>query len=351
MTSASGGKGKTSFTIDAFLARSAAGPSSLETYERQLRQAEAWLGKPLGSATERDLIALKKKLRAMPSGPQYARLLRMFYKAAKRDDFRELMVLKQRLKKLRPDDLLTVQEVQAMIDATGPLRDRAFLGVLWETGVRVSELMALDLADLRMTDSPTNGGRKVYRLWFKKTKIAGEEHSGYVLEAAPVLEAWLKAHPDPRPEAPLFPTWGGTRLTRHGGYGIVARAARHAKIAKRIYPHIFRHSRATFLLASGMTDAQVKALLGWVPGSMMLNRYAHLTSKDAYGGLLKVMGMEPEKVDLGKLEFKEESLRPVVPMNAPPNALRMVPEKEIEELLAHPKVVRLLELLQAAKGT
>lgn len=351
MTSTSGGKGKTAFTIDAFLARSAAGPSSLETYERQLGQAEAWLGKPLSSATERDLIILKKRLRAMPSGPQYARLLRMFYKAAKREDLRELVVLKQRLKKLRPDDLLTVQEVQAMIDATAPLRDRALLGVLWETGVRVSEIMALDLADVRGTDSPANGGRKVYRLWFKKTKVAGEEHSGYVLESAPVLEAWLKAHPDPRPEAPLFPAWGGAHLTRHGGYGIVTRAARHAGIAKRIYPHIFRHSRATFLLANGMTDAQVKALLGWVPGSMMLNRYAHLTSKDAYGGLLKAMGLEPEKVDLGKLEFKEESLKPVVPMNAPPNVPRMVSGKELEELLEDPKVARFVALLQAAKGT
>src|SRR2546429_386875 len=157
-TSASADKG--GFTIADFVARSGASPTSLETYERQLAQCEGWLGKPLSRATERDITDLKKKLRTMASAKQYTTLLRMFYKTTKREDLRELLVLKQRLKRLNPTDILGPGDVQAMIEAASSVRDRAFIACLWDLGVRVHELLAVDLADLRETDSPENGGRK-----------------------------------------------------------------------------------------------------------------------------------------------------------------------------------------------
>jgi len=94
-------------------------------------------------------------------------------------------------------------------------------------------------------------------------------------------------------------------------------AAKRAGIPKRVYNHLFRHSRATNLLASGMTEAQVKTLLGWKAGSPMLGQYAHLVSKDAYRGLLKSMGLVAEKEDMEQLSREPETLRPIVPMIAP----------------------------------
>src|SRR3989442_6140026 len=214
------------YTIADYLVASGASSSARGTYERQLKQLEGWIGKRLGDSTVRDIEGLKSKLRDMKSGPQYARLGRMFYKAAEREDLRKLLVMKQRMKRLKPSDILSPKEVHAMIDNCGGSRDRALLACLWDTGVRIHELLAVNLSDIREQDSPANGGRKLFVVWFGKAKVGGEEHEGYVIGSAPALDAWLKAHPDKRADAALFPSWSGGRLTESGALRIVQRAAK-----------------------------------------------------------------------------------------------------------------------------
>src|SRR2546428_5376026 len=339
------------YTIADYLVASGPRKSERGTYERQMKQLEGWIGKRLGDATARDVERLKSKLRDMKSGPQYASLGRMFYKAADREDLRKLLVMKQRLRRLKPSDILSPKEVYAMIDSCTSSRDSALIACLWDTGVRIHELLAVNLADIREQDSPANGGRKLFVVWFGKAKVGGEEHEGYVIGSAPALNAWLKAHPDKRADAALFPSWSGGRLTESGALRIVQRAAKRAGLAKRVTNHLFRHSRATNLLASGMTEAQVKTLLGWKAGSPMLGQYAHLVSKDAYRGLLKSMGLVAEKEDMEQLSLEADTLRPVVPMVAPPGARSQAPvsQAELRELLDDPKVVRVMQILQELK--
>src|SRR5438128_2515078 len=133
------------YTIADYLMASGASESARETYERQLKQLEGWIGKRLGESTAHDMERLKSKLRDMKSGPQYARLARMFFKQADREDLRKLLVMKQRMKRLKPSDILSPKEVHAMIDACGSQRNRALIACLWDTGVRIHELLAVNL--------------------------------------------------------------------------------------------------------------------------------------------------------------------------------------------------------------
>lgn len=334
-----------SLTIAQFVARSGASPGSLQTYERCLGQVERWLGKPLGKATVRDLERFKPKLRALQSGPQYVNLMRMFYKTAGRVDVLPVLKLKQRLKRLSPNDVLTPKEVQALIDATPGARDKAAIGVLWDTGSRISEVLAVKLGDVDVT-------KEGFRIFFRKSKVAGEQHSGWVNDTAAVLRAWLKAHPwRTDRDAFLFPSFSGGELTRSGGYAIVRKAARKVKLGKRIYPHLFRHSRATHLLRLGITDAQVKRLLGWAPSSTMLNRYAHLADVDSYRALLKAQGYDvPEAGSVEAMTFEDAKLEPVVPMIPAPGMVRPITPQELAGLLADPNVARFLQLLEAARA-
>lgn len=310
-------------TIDEFVARSDAKESSKTQYRIELATMETILGKPLVDASQRDVIRLAMELRKRTAGYQYAKVGRMFYRRAKRDDLRELLVLRQRTKKIRPADLLTPKEVQMMIDVAEMMRDKILVALLWECGVRVSELLAVTLGDVKVRTSPTNGGRKIYVLWFGVVKETGEEHEGYVIESAPLMEKWLKAYPFAKSaNAPLIPSYRGNRLRARDSLVIVKGLARKAGIPKRVYNHLFRHSRATWALASGMTEAQVKVLYGWAPGSTMLSRYNHLTSKQAYGGLLKAEGLEAEKVDVERLRFDDEDLKPAVPTLVPPKGAK-----------------------------
>ncbi len=82
-----------------------------------------------------------------------------------------------------------------------------------------------------------------------------------------------------------------TTAPKHLQYGAIRmmlkRLFAHAGITKRIYPHLFRHSRATLLVATGVfTEAQAKAHFGWAPDSRMLGIYTHLIHDDANQALL-----------------------------------------------------------------
>lgn len=318
-----------SFTIENFIARSGAGPSSLREYEDELRRLERDLGMPLQDASERALERLKKKLRSQLSGPQRALIARMFYKAAFRAtkdsryaDYVELMRLKQRRRRLDPSEILTLPEVNALIAAAPDLRYRALIAVLWGTGSRIHEVCALRIRDVSEFTSKENGGKVHLKIFFSKSKVPGEEHSSYLLEGDGVdhIKAWIRAHPDPRPDAHLFPTATGRPMTRGTAEKILKKIAARANLGKRANPHLFRHSRCTHLLRIGVPEAQVKKLLGWKPNSPMLGRYSHLVDRDAYVALLRAHGLEPPEVPKdGALIAAEGELRPVLPMSLGPH--------------------------------
>lgn len=179
--------------------------------------------------------------------------------------------------------------------------------------VRTHEVVALKLKDVK----PTNDH---YTLWCGKVKVEGQEHEGYFIDGAQVLREWLKSHPfRDNPESPLFPTWNGEHLGKVTAWGIVKSTARRAHIAKKVWPHLLRHSRATHLLQTGVSEAVVKTVLGWSPGSTELARYSHLTSKTAKNAYLKALGKEPEKVEVeAPVNFNTTSVGASKPVMARP---------------------------------
>ncbi len=66
---------------------------------------------------------------------------------------------------------------------------------------------------------------------------------------------------------------------------------RRAGINRRIYPHLFRYTRAT-MLASRVTEAPLEARMGWVHGSRMTQTYVHLSGSDQDNAILKAYGIE-----------------------------------------------------------
>jgi ribosomal protein L40E len=96
-------------------------------------------------------------------------------------------------------------------------------------------------------------------------------------------------------EAPLWITIGTNSRYKVWNYGtakeVLKKIAKKAGIKKRVYPHLFRHSRATYL-ANHLTEAQMKQYFGWVQGSEMASVYVHLSGRDVDNALLKLNGLE-----------------------------------------------------------
>ncbi len=189
------------------------------------------------------------------------------------------------------------------LDAAKSLRDRALLVAMYETGGRISEVLALNVEDLTRHE---NGGKPWYECWFRQVKVDGEQHYGYIREQAAVVmvDAWLAAYParvTMRPR-PLFPSFAtnvyGARLTAVGWSDVLKAIAARAGITKNVHPHLFRHTRASHLLREDRPEHVVKDMMGWSRGSRQLLRYNHLTSKDTRRSLGLIGAEEGKPAEL-----------------------------------------------------
>ncbi len=145
------------------------------------------------------------------------------------------------------------------------LRDRAIFETLYSTGVRVSELVGLDVDHV---DSIGNIVR--VRGKGKKERLVpiGEK-------ALAAIQAYLDSRPQRSPV--LFLNKNGTRLTDRGVRGIVHKYILRSSVKENVSPHMFRHSFATHLLNRGADLRCVQELLGHVNLSTT-QIYTHLTT-------------------------------------------------------------------------
>jgi integrase/recombinase XerD len=157
---------------------------------------------------------------------------------------------------------LSLVEVEALLRAPAgddpySLRDRAMLEVLYATGLRVSELIALKAEDFRFDAGyliAFGKRRKERVIPLNDTALAAVQ--SYRTYGRPRLDRTDKI------VSALFLNRDGGGLTRQGFWKIIRRRALEAGIAKKITPHTLRHSFATHLLENGADLRAVQAMLG-----------------------------------------------------------------------------------------
>ncbi len=157
---------------------------------------------------------------------------------------------------------ITPEEVERLLTAPqgsspSALRDRAMLEVLYATGLRVSELVSLNVADVDLESGTlrcVGKGNKERVLPLYDRALADVRL--YVEEGRPRL---LTANND---EPALFLNRRGKRLTRQGLWLIIKRYVQEAGIKSSVTPHTLRHSFATHMLRGGAGLREVQQMLG-----------------------------------------------------------------------------------------
>jgi integrase/recombinase XerD len=159
---------------------------------------------------------------------------------------------------------LSVQEIDELLEQPArrstpeAKRDRAMLELMYATGLRVTELVSLDIEDVQL-----EGEKPYVRLVGKGNRERQiplldqpvQELSEYIRFARPRLVG-------ERDETALFVNRRGERLTRQGFWLILKGYATEAGIRGRVTPHTLRHSFATHMLRGGMDIHKVQELLG-----------------------------------------------------------------------------------------
>jgi integrase/recombinase XerD len=262
--------------VDAFLrhleAERRLSAHTVEAYSRDLQllgEFAAARGSPLAALDRAGVEAFIRQLMAEGRAPRsVARVVasvRSFYRylvvhhgleASPADAVRAPRAVRTLPKSLSPDEveaLLTAPDVRS----PRGLRDRAMIELLYATGLRVSELVGLRPADVNLEEGllKTIGKGRKERL----VPIGDEARdwvARYVREARPELLG--------RRAAPhLFVNArGGTGLTRIGFWKVLRGYAMPLGLARRLSPHVLRHSFATHLLDHGADLRAIQVMLG-----------------------------------------------------------------------------------------
>ena len=156
---------------------------------------------------------------------------------------------------------LDVADVEAMLGAVSGsdvagIRNRAILETLYGAGLRISELINLDVDDVDLDEGSVRVlGKGSKERIVPLGKFALAAVSAYLTRVRPMLAGSQSG-------AALFLNQRGGRLTRQGVTKILKAAADRAGVSKRVTPHSFRHSFATHLLEGGADVRVVQELLG-----------------------------------------------------------------------------------------
>lgn len=181
-------------------------------------------------------------------------------------------------------DLVTEDEVRAMIEAAKTPRDRAIIALLYEGALRIGEIGNLTWGQVKFT------------LW--NCQINTREKTGIdryipVVMARPYLASWMNAYPrEIAPDAFVFLTSIKYEPLQYAGVlkqlRIIAKAA---GIEKHITPHIFRHSRITHLIQKGVGESTIKLMCWGNLTTDQFRTYAHLSGADIDKAMAELNGI------------------------------------------------------------
>ena len=272
--------------------------NTLEAYRSDLLQYGAWLQRTGRDALEVGHAELAEFIAELATGrdgrppaapatlQRKTACLRSFYRHLRRtnvltdDPTAQLRAPKQ---SRRLPHVLTRDEVARLLDqpaGTEPaaLRDRALLELMYACGLRASEAIALEAADLDLEAGILRArGKGNKERLVPVGSAAGRALSAYLQRGRPRLvgDRW---------EARLFVNQRGSGLTRQGLYKIVQRHAASAGLAAKMSPHTLRHTFATHLLAGGCDLRSLQEMLGHADIATT-QLYTHLSAdrlKDVY---------------------------------------------------------------------
>ncbi len=257
--------------LDAIWMERGLSPNTLAAYRADILCLSRWLEEQdvvLSAATRSDLLAFlawRAESGARPRSTarqlsSFRRFYRYLVREGEVDDDPTARIAMPKVGRALPQSM-TEEEVEALLEApdvTDSLghRDRAMLEVLYATGLRVSELISLRIAQVNLNQ----GVIRVVGKGDKERLIPlGEESQRWLQEFidGPRMEILLERQTDA-----VFPTRRGSCMTRQAFWHIIRRYAKKSGFGRKLSPHTLRHAFATHLLNHGADLRVVQMLLG-----------------------------------------------------------------------------------------
>jgi len=214
---------------------------------------------------------------------------------------------------VQPSDLLTQADIDKLLAACRHPRNKAFIAVMLDSGMRVGALASTRVKNVEINQY----GAILYISKTSRSKKTAAPKGIPITWSTGYLNQWLAVHPmKDDPEAPLWTTlnepyqamsYKTIRIT-------IQNIAESAGVKKRVNPHSFRHKAITSWILDGLNEQEVKHRAGWSRGSMqMLKIYANFTDNEINDRIFERYGLktdEKRQVTLDKCPRCSNVLKP-----------------------------------------
>jgi integrase len=206
------------------------------------------------------------------------------YHIGEGENFSKLTDWIETAEKKKETPALSEKEVEKMLEYCNNLQQSFMVGILFDCGCRIEEFLNIRLEDVTEVTGDVPYYRVILRQEFSKTK--GRTVSLLWKHSHNLMKRWIEHRGEIKQEEPLFPlNYDNTRIT-------LTRIGKRA-LNKRVYPHLMRHSSATYYASKRFTYAQLCKRYGWSIGSSVPQRYIDMS------------GIEEERA---VKEFKQENI-------------------------------------------
>ena len=296
----------------------------------------AWINtQPYKSSTKSDLRRVVKKL------VQYAKVGRCDKSAPTPPEAAWIVIGKgDKDSRVKPEALITPEELNAMICAAQNERDKALVTVIFEAALRPGELLTMNVGSVQFNQDyciiTVNGKTGIKRI-------------PLVVSTKPLLD-WIAKHPKSKDaDAPLWASLSnnskGNCVSYYYMRKLLKTLAKRANVKRDIWPYLFRHSCLT-AMAKVFTESKLELYAGWVQGSKMTRRYVHFSARDLEEAVLELHGLA--KKDEVRRDFRLEKC-PRCEKKNQPESMRCsfcgyILDKNLAEELEQKTVERELEI-------
>lgn len=213
----------------------------------------------------------------------HSNIIKTYFQSVGKPELVEWIKLKKPSEQLKPDDILTTEEINALLDAADGEYWKALLSFLWDAGCRISEAMSIRWRDLTFTVDGI------------KTSIPNHKTGGSRPVILPVCKNYvmnLKTFSGGKPDDIIF-NKDYRFMARHilkikERAAVVCPSLTHKKVSF----HMFRHASATESVRRNIRIATLKRKYGWSDKSTVYNRYVHLSDTDHDEEILRIAGKE-----------------------------------------------------------
>ncbi len=203
-------------------------------------------------------------------------LIKQYFKWCEKGDFVEDIKVKMPKKKLRPSDILTPEEIDKLIEVATDNRWKALIALLFESGARISELLSIEVKDIKETDN----GMIVH---IHETKAKEDYRPCACIMSAQYIRNHV-LYPPLKSDSKLF------EVSKPLVWLRLKEFAKVAGIKKPISAHKLRNAQATYMVRKGYNESIIRSKLGWTGDSKMIAKYVRIDGNDVINATLEKEG-------------------------------------------------------------